>query len=395
VGGYGALADDPFALFHNPAGLASLPGMAASAGFGRVLHPAGALSTFSGAVALPWTAGLKGTAGAGVAGVRMGPLFSRTDFVASFARAAAPGSLEGTARWGLGARVVSMDAGGKKDAAGGVDAGAQWEPRKGLRLGASVVDAVTSLPVDRPSWRAGAALDRGAVTVAGELRARGGLSVFYPGVEYRLYGGLLELRAAKAVDAAGEGQVSVGMGVNLFPLVLDAAMAFPAAGGIRQAGAYEVSASWRWGAEPFTSRFMGSVSTMARGLESRVRALEERKAALEKETAELEAGKAEVTSELTDLRLNLEAERLKVRVAEEAVKAPEPVAGPLPAPKPVPPAWPKPHRVRAGDTLRSLAQQYYGDPARWELIFDANQDKVERGLPQLDAVLTIPEPEGK
>ena len=64
-------------------------------------------------------------------------------------------------------------------------------------------------------------------------------------------------------------------------------------------------------------------------------------------------------------------------------------------PKPVPkavPTWPKKHRVSAGDTLRALATQYYGDPNLWQHLYQANPDKVERGLPQVGAELLIPAP---
>jgi nucleoid-associated protein YgaU len=36
------------------------------------------------------------------------------------------------------------------------------------------------------------------------------------------------------------------------------------------------------------------------------------------------------------------------------------------------------HVVVAGDTLSALAQQYYGKASKWEIIFDANKDKLSR-----------------
>jgi nucleoid-associated protein YgaU len=48
--------------------------------------------------------------------------------------------------------------------------------------------------------------------------------------------------------------------------------------------------------------------------------------------------------------------------------------------------------VQAGDTLRKLAEKYYGDPAQWESIYEANPDKIERGLPVEGTTLTIPKP---
>jgi hypothetical protein len=34
------------------------------------------------------------------------------------------------------------------------------------------------------------------------------------------------------------------------------------------------------------------------------------------------------------------------------------------------------HVVRAGDTLSKISQKYYGTPARWKKIFEANQDDI-------------------
>ena len=48
--------------------------------------------------------------------------------------------------------------------------------------------------------------------------------------------------------------------------------------------------------------------------------------------------------------------------------------------------------VKAGDTLRTMARRYYGDPNQWEKIYDANREKVERGLPSEGALLLIPAP---
>ncbi|TPW19574.1 MAG: hypothetical protein FD126_2557 [Elusimicrobia bacterium] len=48
--------------------------------------------------------------------------------------------------------------------------------------------------------------------------------------------------------------------------------------------------------------------------------------------------------------------------------------------------------MRPGDTLRRLADLYYGDGSLWEQIYDANADKVERGLPVEGTTLLIPAP---
>ena len=88
-------------------------------------------------------------------------------------------------------------------------------------------------------------------------------------------------------------------------------------------------------------------------------------------------------------------EELEYRAAEKAAGLagrPKPVEPAKVRRKAPPPAWPKRHVVKAGDTLRTMAKQYYGDPNQWERVYDANREKVERGLPSEGASLVIPAP---
>jgi nucleoid-associated protein YgaU len=66
--------------------------------------------------------------------------------------------------------------------------------------------------------------------------------------------------------------------------------------------------------------------------------------------------------------------------------APSPAASPASSPVVVPASSPEPaastsgpgqtHTVGEGDTLRSIAQQYYGDGEMWQKIFEANKDTI-------------------
>ncbi|MBN2406366.1 MAG: LysM peptidoglycan-binding domain-containing protein [Elusimicrobia bacterium] len=48
------------------------------------------------------------------------------------------------------------------------------------------------------------------------------------------------------------------------------------------------------------------------------------------------------------------------------------------------------HKVVQGETLKEIAQKYYGDQNKWKLIYEANTDKIERGRPKPGATLIIP-----
>lgn len=54
--------------------------------------------------------------------------------------------------------------------------------------------------------------------------------------------------------------------------------------------------------------------------------------------------------------------------------------------------WPKYHAVVQGETLRQIAQVYYNDPGKWQTIYKANKDKINRGQPVIGSILTIPAP---
>jgi nucleoid-associated protein YgaU len=50
------------------------------------------------------------------------------------------------------------------------------------------------------------------------------------------------------------------------------------------------------------------------------------------------------------------------------------------------------YEVQAGDTLLSIAQQFYSDPTQWRLIYDANKDTIGADPDKLSIgmKLTIP-----
>jgi len=83
------------------------------------------------------------------------------------------------------------------------------------------------------------------------------------------------------------------------------------------------------------------------------------------------------------------------------IAAPPPSPSAAPSPTAAPPAAAQPaststeaYTVEAGDTLRSIAQQVYGDQAQWPRIYDANRQAIGPDPDALSAGtrLTIPRP---
>jgi nucleoid-associated protein YgaU len=76
-----------------------------------------------------------------------------------------------------------------------------------------------------------------------------------------------------------------------------------------------------------------------------------------------------------------------------SVPSPSPSGSPRPAAVPSATASDE-YTVEAGDTLRSIAQQVYGDPAQWPRIYDANRQTIGSDPDTLSAGtrLRIPRP---
>ncbi|MDE2509905.1 MAG: hypothetical protein KGL74_02170, partial [Elusimicrobia bacterium] len=240
-----------------------------------------------------------------------------------------------------------------------------------------------------------------------DFRVKGGLAEFYPGVEATFLQGLLKARMGKGLRLDGVSTVAFGLGVNFSPVVLDVAMSLPTTGINYSAGGYQATLHYRFGAPSFAGQFVGAAAAEAERLRREVNLLEDRKKTAEQEAQGAESNKSAAVGELRVLqKRTLEAQdeyRALLKKNEELdYREADAAAGRRPAPKPValpkaprrvpPPAWPKSHLVVPGDTLRSLAGKYYGDPNLWEKIYDANPEKVDRGLPLEGSYMTIPPP---
>jgi hypothetical protein len=408
---FGAVADDAFGPWFNPAGSANTPYTQAAGSVGRLQSPRGTLTHFSGAYLRPYEPINTATVGASYDLERQQNSGDMDTLLFNYAQELRLRSvpLSKPLKVGGNLKFVNVDSGRGGSKFGlGFDAGALARTEMGLSMGLALTDLTSSVGVPRGGLTLATAYDwRRRVTFVGDLRVKGGLAEFYPGVEASFLQGLLKARAGKGLRLDGVGTVAFGVGVNFSPVVLDVAMALPTSGVNHAGGGYQASLQYRFGAPSFAGQFVGAAAAEAERLRGEINRLDDRRKILDQQTRGAEDNKATAENELRVLqKRTLEAQdeyrALLKKNAELDYRAADKAAGLGPRTKPValpkaprrapPPAWPKRHRVEAGDTLRSLSGKYYGDPNLWEKIYDANPAKVDRGLPVEGAVLIIPPP---
>lgn len=410
---FGAIADDPFGMYYNPAGSANTPYVQAAGSLGRLESPVGQLTHASAAYLRPYEPINTATIGASYDLERQLNSGDMDTVMFNYAQEyKVPNAIPLSKPLKIGAnfKFVNVDK-GRGSGAGfgmGFDAGAIARTDMGLSVGAALTDLTTYTGVPRGGLLLATAYTwQKRYTFAGDFRVKGGLAEFYPGVEASYLQGLLKLRAGRGQSLDGVSTVAFGLGVNFSPVVLDVAMSLPTASINRSGGGYQASFSYRFGAPGFAGSFVGAAAAEAERLRHEIDNLEDRKKTLEVETSNAETNKGAATGELRVLEkrateaqdeyraLLKKNEEIDYRTAgKEASQQPasKPLVLPKARPPVAPPSWPKRHQVAVGDTLRSLAAKYYGDPNLWEKIYDANPGAVDRGLPVEGAFLTIPSP---
>ena len=408
---FSAIADDAYGMFYNPAGTANTPYIQTGGTLGRMQSPKGPLFFAAGTYLRPYEPINTATVGAAYFLERQRNGGDIDSLMVNYAQEYKVRNLPLSKPLKVGAnvKIVNSDDGAGNGKFGlGFDAGVIARSNMGLSGSIVLSDFVTALSYPRPGITLGGAYSwKRRLTFAGDFRVRGGLAEFYPGLEASFHQGLLRVRAGKGLSLDGVGTVAFGLGLNFSPMILDVAMSLPTAGLNRQGGGFQGSFSYRFGAPSFAGQFIGQAAAQAEALRADLATLEDKEKTLTQQAGTAASNKAVADNELPVLERRVreaqnEYRALLKRNDELEYRAAEKAAGladrpkfspPKPRPKPpAPPAWPKRHLVAPGDTLRAVAKQYYGDPNLWEKIYDANRDKVERGLPAEGATLIVPAP---
>ncbi|MCS7184586.1 MAG: LysM peptidoglycan-binding domain-containing protein [bacterium] len=245
------------------------------------------------------------------------------------------------------------------------------------------------------------------------------VSRFYPAAEFIIQRDILRVRVGKFRAIDGSEAIMTGLGINLLPFLLDLNLQFPQAGFLDPTGGFHISGVYKFGAPPYPQYIYGVGLEAVTKLENRKKELEDEIKKLNKEIMDLndrlniareDVRQAEVLSIQSKSRIEelmnkqREAEnslretekkmlekQLELKMLEEKIGELKKQATPRPLQTAPPrPQGPRTHVVKAGESLRDIALRYYGDPQKWITIFNANKDKIERGIPKPGSVLVIP-----
>jgi LysM repeat protein len=233
--------------------------------------------------------------------------------------------------------------------------------------------------------------------------AKGGIWRVHPGLEWLFSRGVLRPRLGWAHRESGKiSHVSTGIGFYLSPLQIDMAYLVPVKTTNDNSGQFRASFVYRFGKPQFSEIYFDRALEAASQLDQRVLSLTVKEAETKSSLAETEQKRKLAREELENMKKRIQQlkdedllgqrdetiRQLKARVKQLEADLSEnrSTISAMRQKK----AEIRTHLVSPGDTLQSLAQQYYGDPNQWKKIFNANPDKIDRGLPKPGSKLVIP-----
>jgi len=421
-GAYTAVNDDVNVLFHNPAGLMGLTGPEFALNYGRLdVGRAAVVTEGHAAFGMPYH---YKKIPLGVAGGFMGQsLASGAHIFDLYGGAAMDVPTRGIVPWpvkGGGALKIRHQNGddldntvGESSLSFGLDGGVLVPFNAHTTLGVTLRDLFPpgANPAG-PQLRVGAQQLFGQrALVLADVEVRRGVTSLKIGSEWFFYKKLLRLRIGNGFKSGRTDLFAVGAGFNFSPAQFDIAYLIPTRTLNDNAGQIRVSFLYKFNAPKFSELYFDRALDMAEELDRKLVQMGEKESQLKANIEDLEQARRLAEEDLSrqsvrqaeaqreiDERLvqaqNRAAEMEdkaksledKVRAAEEKIRQAR-SAGARPAE-----SGPRrrTHLAQAGDTLRALAEKYYGDPDRWKDIYNANQDKINRGRPIPGMTLVIP-----
>ena len=393
---FATVTGDACSVFYNPAGLTTLTNLEVRLETGRRLAPGAPEGEASLAYIRPVPDAENKVAGLGYYSARQKGGLAMDSMVFSLGDRTVIKYLQKPLFYGMGVKIMSLRGPLKSHLGLGVEGGLQLENTSGLRTALVLSDALFGLGRSLTTVTLGNSYRMKDTTLLVDLRARGSYSEFFMGAEQSLFNGLLQARAGKGIALGGGAYLALGLGINTLPWTIDFAWSLPWAGYNQDAGYYGVNVGYRFGSPTFSEKLVGNAAGQAETLRTQIDDLRIQRANLESSIATDRVNKSMLETDLTMMQgrmreLEDNVKQLQVQSLEALYKKenPKPVKAYVPPP---PERWPKLHKVAAGETLRSIASKYYGNPALWERIYQANEKNISKGLPVEGAIFTIPAP---
>ncbi len=417
--GYAAVAGDSYSLFYNPGGLAEIAQKEFVIDYGRSTSIGEfARTDFNAIYSIPYRYKDKYVPLAfGVYGEGAAPGAHIVDITAGGGTDAPVDQwTKGFIKWPvkLGAAVTIRQQGGEtrttrvgKSSIGlGLTGGAYVPLNRKTQFGFTLRDLFPGgANPEGPSLHIGAAhIHKDYLNMFGELSfASGGIWRFHPGLEWLVARGVVRPRLGWGFrDNGAVDSVATGIGFYLSPMQIDLAYLIPTKTLNDNTSQFRASLVYRFGRPQFSEIYYDRALEAAGKLDTQVLTLTVKEAELKASLAELEQKKRLAADEILDMKKRIQelkdkdliGERdQKIRQLQYRVQALESELDVYKSRQRAAVQRAntiRKHTVKAGDTLQSLAREYYGDPNQWKKIYNANMEKIERGLPKVGSELVIP-----
>jgi len=395
---FSTVTEDPCAVFYNPANLTTLQNLEVRLETARRLSPGAGEGEVSLAYIRPVPDTEDKVAGFGYYSVRQRGGNALDSLTFSTGKRTTIKYLQKPLFYGGGVKLLSLRS-EKSRLALGVEGGLLLENNSGLKTALVLSDAVFGAGRSLMTVTLGNSFTIKKTTLLADLRARGAYSEIFFGAEHSVFNGLVQARAGKGLALGGGDFLALGLGLNVLPWTIDFAWSLPWGGYHQDYGYYGFTLGYRFGSQTFSEKLVGDAAREAEDLRGQIDGLRQQRANIETSIATYRVNKSVLETDLTLMQgrmreLENNIKELEAQALESLYKKenPKPVKVYVP---PAPQRWPRLHKVAAGETLRSIASKYYGNPALWERIYQANEKNVSKGLPVEGAVFTIPAPPRK
>lgn len=398
-GAFSAIADDPYTIFYNPAGISTLTEMQISGEISRRFESVSPIGEVAAVYVRPQPDKKNDVAILGFHSLRHGQYEKKDTLTAGYSTINTVKYFQKPLRWGGNFKIMRLAAEGENNVGIGFDAGILLESDMGLKTALTFYDFNIGTGKSMLMMTFGNSYRYKNTLFAIDLKTRGGYYEFFAGIEHTVMNGLLQLRAGKGLALGGVDYLAYGIGMNVLPFTIDVIASLPLKGLHEQGGQYALGLTYKFGGESFNEKLVGNASNRLNSLKIQIENLRTARVDLQTEIASYQVNKNIMQSDIImmestkrDLENRLQSLKIDIDNAQYTKEEPKPKKKPII--KRVE-KWPKHYKIEHGDTLRSIASKFYGNPSLWETIYNANEKNISRGLPKIGAMFTIPPPPSK